>query len=87
MPPHVRDVPIPGLEALQVVRSWAGYEGVARDSLPLFGRLPGQDNVYITSCVRGGYLTGPAMGYFMAELILEGATSVPMGGYDPARFQ
>ena len=78
---------IPGLEALRVVRSWAGYEGVARDSLPLFGRLPGQDNVYITSCVRGGYLTGPAMGYFMAELILEGATSVPMDGYDPARFQ
>jgi glycine/D-amino acid oxidase-like deaminating enzyme len=78
---------VPGLARLAVLRSWAGYEGATPDSLPLFGRLPGQDNVYITACCPGGWTQGLIFGRLMAELVARGETSLPVRSFDPGRFR
>jgi glycine/D-amino acid oxidase-like deaminating enzyme len=77
---------VPGLARLAVVRSWAGYEGVTPDALPLFGRLPGQDHVYITACCRGGWTQGLIFGRLMAELVATEETSMSVAAFDPKRF-
>lgn len=77
---------VPGLARLAIVRSWAGYEGSTPDGLPLFGRLPGQECVYITACCRGGWTQGPIFGRLMAELVESGEPSMAVGAFDPARF-
>lgn len=77
---------VPALARLRLVRSWAGFEGVVPDALPLFGPLPGRAGVYVNACARGGYSQGPALGHLMAELITSGRTSLPMERFAPKRF-
>jgi glycine/D-amino acid oxidase-like deaminating enzyme len=77
---------VPDLAGLRMVRTWAGYEGVAADALPLFGALPGVPGAYVNACARGGYTQGPALGEEMARLMLEGRTGLDMRAFDPARF-
>lgn len=77
---------IPGLETLNVVRSWAGYEGVTPDSLPYLGLLPGHRNIYCAACARGGFTLGPLMGQLLGELIAHGETSRPVDIFNPGRF-
>lgn len=78
---------VPALKRLRVVRTWAGYEAVAPDALPVFGRLPGRPNAYIAAGARGGMTLGPAQGYLITELIMnKGRTSVPIDRYDPQRL-
>ena len=77
---------VPGLASLNVVRSWAGLEGATRDLLPLVGRLPGHANVFVSACARGGFTLGPLLGRLLAELIVHGEASLPIGAFDPARF-
>lgn len=77
---------IPGLQALNVVRSWAGFEGVTPDSLPYLGRLPGRENIYCAACARGGFTMGPLLGQLLGEYILTGTTSKPIDLFEPGRF-
>lgn len=76
---------VPALRGLRLARAWAGYEGVAADSLPLFGPLPGRPGIFVAACARGGFLHGPALGQILAELMVEGRCSLPIAAYDPAR--
>ncbi len=78
---------VPALAELRIVRSWAGFEGVAPDALPLLGRLPGHDKAYIVACARGGYSLGPAQALLLCELITTGRTSLPVERFDPGRFR
>ena len=77
---------VPGLHGINVVRSWAGYEGVTPDSLPFLGQLPGYRNIFCAACARGGFTMGPAFGRLLAELILAGSTSMPIDLFNPIRF-
>lgn len=78
---------VPALAELRVVRSWAGFEAVAPDALPLLGRLPGHRHAFIAACARGGYSQGPAFGRLLAELIEGRPTSLAIERFDPGRFQ
>ncbi|MGH6916437.1 MAG: NAD(P)/FAD-dependent oxidoreductase [Geminicoccaceae bacterium] len=78
---------VPALAGLRVVRAWSGFEAVAPDALPVVGRLPGHENAFVLAGARGGYSQGPALGRLLAELILEGHTTLPLQRFDPARFQ
>ncbi len=78
---------VPGLADLNVVRSWAGYEGVTPDSLPYLGQLGDEPNIYCAACARGGFTLGPIMGQLLGELIAKGQTSMPIGPFDPQRFE
>ena len=77
---------IPGLAPLNILRSWAGYEGVTPDSLPYLGRLPGHSDIYIATCARGGFTLGPLMGQLLGEFITTGSTSRPIDLFNPGRF-
>ena len=77
---------VPALAELRILRSWSGFEAVAADALPLLGRLPGHDRVFIAAGARGGYSLGPAQGLVIADLIASGSTSLSAERFDPARF-
>jgi glycine/D-amino acid oxidase-like deaminating enzyme len=77
---------VPGLARLNILRSWAGYEGVSPDSLPYLGRLGDCPNVYCAACARGGFTLGPLVGQLLGELIATGKTSRPIDRFDPGRF-
>ncbi len=77
---------VPTLRNLAIQRCWSGFESVAPDALPVFGRLPGHRDALIATGARGGYSLGPALGTMMAELVTKGTASVPVEPFDPARL-
>jgi len=77
---------IPQLARLNLIRQWSGFEGVTPDSLPIFGRLPGQSNVFASACARGGWTLSPLFGRMMAELVCTGEASLDVSRFSPARF-
>jgi sarcosine oxidase subunit beta len=77
---------VPGLSRLNVLRSWAGYEGVTPDSLPYLGQLGDEPAVFCAACARGGFTLGPLFGQLLGELITTGKTSRPIDLFNPGRF-
>ena len=77
---------VPGLRQLRILRSWSGFESVAPDALPVLGRLPGREGVFIATGARGGYSLGPAQGMLLSEMIARDHTTLPADPFDPARL-
>lgn len=75
---------LPRLAEGRVTRCWTGFEAQTPDSIPLAGRLPGMNNVFVLCCVRSGYTIGPYIGRLMGDLMLGRDTEMPL--FDPARF-
>ena len=60
---------------------------VTPDWLPIIGRAPGWDNVYLTTGAgKKGILLSPAMGKATADLITEGQASLSIESCNPQRF-
>jgi glycine/D-amino acid oxidase-like deaminating enzyme len=78
----------PALADAQLLAAQACYRPVARDGLPLMGRVPGVEGGYVaTGHSVWGMLNAPATGEAMAELIVEGNTTTPdISAFDPARL-
>jgi glycine/D-amino acid oxidase-like deaminating enzyme len=78
----------PALEAAPIVARQACFRPVTEDGLPLIGRVPGMDGVYVaTGHSVWGMLNAPATGEAMAELILDGVSShVDLAPFDPGRL-
>lgn len=77
---------VPAFSDLHVVRSWAGYEALAPDALPLLGAVPGHDRMWVSACARGGYTLGPAQGRIVADLVAGRPAPVDVARFAPARF-
>jgi glycine/D-amino acid oxidase-like deaminating enzyme len=79
----------PVLAAAPVLKAQACVRPVARDGLPLLGRIPGIDNAYLaTGHSVWGILNAPATGEAMAELIADGrARTTDLASFDPARLR
>jgi glycine oxidase len=78
---------LPAMADAQVVHQTACLRPVASDGLPLLGRVPGFDRVYMaTGAGRKGILLGPAMGRAVADLILTGETKLALDAFAPGRF-
>jgi glycine/D-amino acid oxidase-like deaminating enzyme len=77
----------PALAEADVVAAQACYRPVTRDGLPLIGRVPGIEGLYLaTGHSVWGILNAPATGEAMAELLLEGeASTVDIAALDPGR--
>ncbi len=66
---------------------WAGMRAVTPDGLPVIGRAPGYDNLYVaTGHGMLGVTLAPATGVAMAELIHSGETALDLRPFDPNRF-
>jgi glycine/D-amino acid oxidase-like deaminating enzyme len=78
----------PVLASAPVVARQACYRPIARDGLPLIGRVPGIAGAYVaTGHSVWGILNAPATGEAIAELITEGtAHTVDLSPFDPARL-
>lgn len=75
----------PALADWPLHSAWAGLRPVSADGLPLLGRVPGWDNVYLaTGHGRNGILLSPITGALMADHLLHNAP-LP-AAFDPARF-
>jgi glycine oxidase len=78
---------VPGLRELPLVRQTVCLRPVAPDRLPILGRAPGWEGVYLaTAAEKKGILLAPAMGRAVADLVLKGETSLPVAQLVPERF-
>ena len=78
---------VPGLRRADVSSSWAGLRPGSPDGLPVIGRVPGRDKVYVaTGHFRNGILLAPVTGELVAELVLEGRLDARLAPFGPERF-
>lgn len=78
---------VPALGDATVVSAWAGLRPGSPDGLPVIGRLPGKDNVYVaTGHFRNGVLLAPITGRFVADLVLSGRADKRLKPFSPERF-
>ena len=78
----------PALTGAELVQQTACLRPLSADGLPIVGRVPGWQNLYVgTGGGRKGILWSTGMSQGLAELILEGSSRVPgLESLDPARF-
>jgi glycine oxidase len=78
---------MPNMAEASLVKHTACLRPVTSDWLPIIGRAPGWDNVYLsTGAGKKGILLSPAIGKAIADLITEGETQLPTGPFAPERF-
>ncbi|MBV9115546.1 MAG: FAD-binding oxidoreductase [Hyphomicrobiales bacterium] len=78
---------VPRLAGTSVIRVWSGIEGYLPDMLPVIG---------VSRTTRGllhafgfcghGFQLGPGVGLTLAELLVDGGTSIPLSDFDIGRF-
>ena len=78
----------PSLSDAELVQQTACLRPLSADGLPIVGRVPGWENLYLgTGAGRKGILWSTGMCHGLAGLILKGSTEVPgVSALDPARF-
>ena len=78
---------IPDLAEATLVQHTACLRPVTPDWLPIIGRMPGWDNVYMaTGAGRKGILLSPAIGKAVADLITKDETQLSISAFGPERF-
>jgi len=66
---------------------WVGMRPLTPDGLPVIGRAPNYDNLYLaTGHAMLGVTLGPATAAAASDLVLAGHTGIPVAPFDPARF-
>lgn len=77
---------MPGLENLSAIRTWTGFRAATPDKLPLVGRCPGFENVYLATGHEGlGISTSLATARLLADEILCRPSPISRAPYDPGR--
>ena len=80
-----RAVDIP--EASEGGRAWVGMRPIVPDSLPVMGKLPSRENVYVnTGHQMSGITLAPSSGWALAGLMLEGKAGVELEAFSAERF-
>ena len=78
----------PAFRAERIIARQACFRPVTQDGLPLIGKVPRSEGAYIaTGHSVWGILNAPATGEAMAELIAEGAETIDLAPFDPARLR
>ena len=77
---------MPQLQTLQVIRSWAGFDGRTSDQLPIIGEIPGQPGMFLATSCFGGFVIGPLVGRLLAEEIVGETPAMPLGEFSYERY-
>jgi sarcosine oxidase subunit beta len=78
---------LPVLKTVRLVRHWAGLYNITPDAQPILGAHPEVQGFYMAIGFSGhGFMLAPITGQLMAELMLEGKTSLPIDRIDVGRF-
>ena len=79
---------MPILENAQISSSWAGLYETTPDNNAILGKVPEVEGFYLANGFSGhGVMHAPAVGILMAELILEGKTSIDISELSIERFK
>jgi len=79
---------VPILKEVHMVRQWAGLYNMSRDAQPILGEHPQLKGFYMSVGFSGhGFMLAPVTGKLIAELILDGKTSIPIDKLDIGRFE
>jgi sarcosine oxidase subunit beta len=71
-----------------MVRQWAGLYNMSPDSQPILGEHPKLKGFYMSLGFSGhGFMLAPTTGKLIAELILDGKTSITINKLDIGRFE
>ena len=74
-------------QEVPVTHRWAGIFGLTQDMLPLVGRVPGRDGLWVAAGYSGhGNVLGFACGELVADAILGDTSSSQLELFDPARL-
>ena len=74
-------------EASDGGRAWMGMRPMVPDSLPVIGKLPSRENVYVnTGHQMSGITVAPSSGWALAGLMLEGKAGVDLEPFSAERF-
>jgi glycine/D-amino acid oxidase-like deaminating enzyme len=77
---------MPRLGDLNVIRTWTGFRSATPDHLPLIGRAPGFENVWLATGHEGlGISTSLASARLIADEILGRPSEIPREPYRPSR--
>ena len=78
---------VPGLAKLRLLRAFAGLRTAVVDGLPLVGRAPGGDGLFVATGFEGdGICLGPVMGRAIAHALLGRPVDLDLSPFDPGRF-
>ena len=77
---------MPELGDLQIIRSWAGFDGRTIDQLPILGELPGHPGLHVITSCFGGFVVGPLVGRLLSEKLIDGRTSMPIDEFSYERY-
>jgi glycine/D-amino acid oxidase-like deaminating enzyme len=78
---------LPALPTLGIARSWAGYIDAAPDLVPVLGEVPQLRGFVLATGFSGhGFAMGPIAGRLVAELVVDGKTSLDIAGFRFSRF-
>jgi sarcosine oxidase subunit beta len=79
---------LPRVADLPIAERWSGFYEMSPDEHALLGRSPQFENLYLATGSSGhGVMHAPALGRLLAELIVDGTTSIDITALDPARFR
>jgi D-hydroxyproline dehydrogenase subunit beta len=77
---------MPGLERLSTIRTWTGLRAATPDKLPLIGRCPGYEHVYLATGHEGlGISTSLATARLLVDEILDRPSFISREPYEPSR--
>jgi glycine/D-amino acid oxidase-like deaminating enzyme len=78
---------LPGLAGLRLLRAFSGVRTATADGMPLIGRMPGVDNLFIATGFEGdGICLGPLTGRIVSRLVMGQPPEVDISSFDPGRF-
>jgi D-amino-acid dehydrogenase len=78
---------LPGLAPARMREVRVGLRPVSGDDLPVLGRVPGHENVFVaTGHGANGLLLGPVSGALVADLVLGNEPALDLAPFDAARF-
>jgi glycine/D-amino acid oxidase-like deaminating enzyme len=77
----------PQVRGVRIVRSWCGIEAETPDGIPVIGASPNAPGfVHVFGFSGHGFQLGPICGVAVADLVMHGATALPVAAFSPARF-
>ena len=74
------------LRHARIVRFWSGIEGFTPDHLPIIGPGRQQGIVHAAGFSAHGFQLGPIIGSIIADLVIDGASNLPIEAFSPRRF-
>lgn len=79
---------LPGLRDMHLLRCWTGLRPASRDGVPLIGRHPELERVWLATGHEGlGISTAPATAELLAQLSLGQACTLNPAPFEPRRLQ